>query len=319
MQLDGVLFMEGEGEPAEITHLKRDLRTVAADAAEIGEWLSSAMEASWAMAGSLVELDGLAGVLGERHRIIANDWQAASLSSLAGKIVARAVDLLDRVDFTPAALRTDLAGERISARRSVQRGGDAQPRGRPVQRFRRARQRQRTPLAGLPGPRSRGAPGARARGRRDVADGTSERHASVIEPVPSSTCPRCHLPRRGVLFGLAAAVSFGISAPLAKRLLDNVPAEMLAGLLYVGAFAALSIVRRRPTKEARLRRADAPRMALMILAGGIVAPVLLLVGLERVTGIAGSLLLNLEGPFTIVIGVAIFREHLHARHSSARS
>jgi len=116
--------------------------------------------------------------------------------------------------------------------------------------------------------------------------------------------------RRGVLFGLAAAVSFGISAPLAKRLLDNVSPEMLAGLLYVGAFAALSIVRRRPSAEARLRRADAPRMGLMILAGGIVAPVLLLLGLERVTGVAGSLLLNLEGPFTIVIGVAIFREHL---------
>ena len=116
--------------------------------------------------------------------------------------------------------------------------------------------------------------------------------------------------RRGVLFGLAAAVSFGISAPLAKRLLDNVSPEMLAGLLYVGAFAALSIVRRRPSAEARLRRADAPRMGLMILAGGIVAPVLLLLGLERVTGVAGSLLLNLEGPFTIVIGDAIFREHL---------
>jgi hypothetical protein len=116
-QLDGVLFMEGEGEPAEISHLKRDLRTVATDAAEIGEWLSSAMEASWAMAGSLVELDGLAEVLGERHRIIANDWQAASLSTLAGKIVARAVDLLDRIDFTPAALRADLAGKRVTARR----------------------------------------------------------------------------------------------------------------------------------------------------------------------------------------------------------
>jgi hypothetical protein len=117
VQLDGVLFMEGEGEPAEITHLKRDLRTVAADAAEVGEWLSSAMEASWAMAGSLLELDELADVLGERHRIIANDWQAASLSMLAGRIVGRAVDLLDRVDFTPAALRNDLAGDRVSARR----------------------------------------------------------------------------------------------------------------------------------------------------------------------------------------------------------
>ena len=117
VQLDGVLFMEGEGEPAEITHLKRDLSTVAADAAEIGEWLASAMEASWAMAGALLELDGLADVLGERHRIIANDWQAAALSALAGRIVARAVDLLDRIDFTPEALRGDIAGVRVSARR----------------------------------------------------------------------------------------------------------------------------------------------------------------------------------------------------------
>ena len=56
----------------------------------------------------------------------------------------------------------------------------------------------------------------------------------------------------------------------------------------------------------------------MILAGGIVAPVLLLLGLERVSGVAGSLLLNLEGPFTIVIGVAIFRSTSRARRSSVR-
>ena len=37
---------------------------------------------------------------------------------------------------------------------------------------------------------------------------------------------------------------------------------------------------------------------------------LLLLGLERVSGIAGSLLLNLEGPLTILIGVTLFREHL---------
>jgi len=51
-------------------------------------------------------------------------------------------------------------------------------------------------------------------------------------------------------------------------------------------------------------------MTLLILSGGVIAPVLLLLGLERVSGITGSLLLNLEGPLTIVIGVALFREHL---------
>jgi drug/metabolite transporter (DMT)-like permease len=116
--------------------------------------------------------------------------------------------------------------------------------------------------------------------------------------------------RRGLFIGLAAAVSFGVSAPLAKVLLDEVRPEMLAGLLYLGAFAALGLLGRRSTVEARLRRSDAPRMALMILAGGVLAPVLLLLGLERVSGVTGSLLLNLEGPMTIAVGVALFREHL---------
>jgi drug/metabolite transporter (DMT)-like permease len=48
----------------------------------------------------------------------------------------------------------------------------------------------------------------------------------------------------------------------------------------------------------------------MVVAGGVVAPVLLLLGLSRVSGVAGSLLLNLEGPFTIGVGILLFREHL---------
>src|SRR5205823_10186931 len=78
----------------------------------------------------------------------------------------------------------------------------------------------------------------------------------------------------------------------------------------LGAFVALSLVGRRSPTEAQLRRADTPRMTAMILAGGVIAPVLLLLGFERVSGVAGSLLLNLEGPLTIVVGVALFREHL---------
>jgi hypothetical protein len=106
-QLDGILFMEGEGEPSELVHLKRDLRTLASDAAAIGEWLAAAMQASWAMAGSVLDLDELGPVLGERHRIIANDWQAAGLSALAARLVDRAVEILDRIDFSPGALRSD--------------------------------------------------------------------------------------------------------------------------------------------------------------------------------------------------------------------
>jgi hypothetical protein len=112
LQLDGVLFMEGQGEPAEISRLKRDLRSLAEDQATTGRWLADAMAATWDAATALLEFPDLADQLGERHRIIANDWQAAELSLLSGRILDRAADLLDRVDFTPGALRADIAGPR---------------------------------------------------------------------------------------------------------------------------------------------------------------------------------------------------------------
>ena len=40
LQLDGVLFMEGEGEPAEIARVKRDLRAIGDEVAVTGAWLT---------------------------------------------------------------------------------------------------------------------------------------------------------------------------------------------------------------------------------------------------------------------------------------
>ena len=51
----------------------------------------------------------------------------------------------------------------------------------------------------------------------------------------------------------------------------------------------------------------------IIVTGGIAAPVLLMLGLERVSGIEGSLLLNLEGPLTLLIGIVVLREFLGRR------
>ncbi|MCU0268467.1 MAG: hypothetical protein MUF83_07445 [Acidimicrobiales bacterium] len=112
LQLDGVLFMEGEGEPTEITRIKRDLRTIGDDSIETGTWLAKAMEMTWDAATALVSYPELAGLLGDRHRIIANDWQAASMSSIAGRLLHRGVDLLDAVDLQPSAVRGDLDGPR---------------------------------------------------------------------------------------------------------------------------------------------------------------------------------------------------------------
>ncbi|GJF02424.1 hypothetical protein [Pseudonocardia sp. D17] len=115
--LDGALFMEGEGRPVEIEAMIAELRAAGAGFAAGGDWLATAMESSWHAAGSLLEFDVLADVFGERHRIIANDWLAARMQTLIGRLLERAAEMLDCIDFTPAALRVDLAGDRVVPRR----------------------------------------------------------------------------------------------------------------------------------------------------------------------------------------------------------
>jgi drug/metabolite transporter (DMT)-like permease len=127
--------------------------------------------------------------------------------------------------------------------------------------------------------------------------------------------------RRGALFGLAAATLFGASAPVAKLLLPGVGPLLLAALLYLGAGGVLSLYRlARPAgDETPLRRADGWLLAGIVVTGGMLGPVLMLVGLARLSAVAGALLLNLEAPFTILIAVLLFGEHLgrHAARAAA--
>jgi drug/metabolite transporter (DMT)-like permease len=122
---------------------------------------------------------------------------------------------------------------------------------------------------------------------------------------------------RGALFGLCAAALFGLSAPLAKVLLGTISPVLLAGLLYLGAALGLWVHRAvaPPTNEAQLGRADARKLAIVVLAGGVAGPALMLFGLSKVTALTGSLLLNLEAPFTVLLAVLFFREHL-GRHAA---
>jgi len=121
--------------------------------------------------------------------------------------------------------------------------------------------------------------------------------------------------RDGVAAALMAAALFGVGTPIAKLLLPGTGPLLLAGLLYLGAGIGLSVlglVRRAP-REAPLRRSDLPLLAGVVLAGGVAAPVLLLLGLEQLPAVDASLLLNLEAPFTVLLAVALFGEHLGAR------
>lgn len=117
---------------------------------------------------------------------------------------------------------------------------------------------------------------------------------------------------RGAALGLTAAALFGVSAPLAKILLGSISPVLLAGLLYGGAAFGLWTHRLcvGRSAEAALERKDVPTLGAVVLTGGILGPVLMLFGLERVSALSGSLLLNLEAPFTILLAITLFREHL---------
>ena len=113
IQHDGLLFMEGEGEPTEISQLKRSLKNISEDSEKAGVWLSKAMENSWQAAINLMKIPTLEAVLGERHRIIINDWQASHLSILIAKLLERSLLILDQIDFNPKAIRDDISTRKM--------------------------------------------------------------------------------------------------------------------------------------------------------------------------------------------------------------
>ena len=124
----------------------------------------------------------------------------------------------------------------------------------------------------------------------------------------------------GAATALGSALLFGASTPFAKLLLgDGVDPWLLAGLLYLGSGTGLGIIglwqrlNGRAVAEAPLRRADLPWLALVVLAGGIIGPVLLMVGLAQTSAAAAALLLNVEGFATMCIAWLVFRENVDRR------
>ena len=111
------------------------------------------------------------------------------------------------------------------------------------------------------------------------------------------------------LWCLAAAALFGASTPLSKGLLRSLGPFSLAGLLYLGAAAAVVPFARRNGSGER-RRENRWRLAGAVVAGGVLGPVLLLIGLKQTSAASVSLWLNLETVATAVLAAAFFREHL---------
>ena len=125
----------------------------------------------------------------------------------------------------------------------------------------------------------------------------------------------------GYIGAITSAVLFGISSTLNKLALENVNPLVVAGMIYfVGGVLLfgihlsplhkklLALFETSTETETKISKKDYRTLALVILCGSIIAPFMLLYGLNETTAINTSLLLNTECLFTVLIAFAFLRE-----------
>jgi drug/metabolite transporter (DMT)-like permease len=118
---------------------------------------------------------------------------------------------------------------------------------------------------------------------------------------------------RGGALAVLAALLFGVSTPLVQRLGAGLGAFTTAALLYAGAALVGALLRQPLTHEARLVRADLPRLLAMAAFGAVLGPVGLAWGLQHTSGTSASLMLTLEAVFTAVLAWRLYGESLGPR------
>jgi len=118
------------------------------------------------------------------------------------------------------------------------------------------------------------------------------------------------------MLGLASALLFGAATPASKALLSSIQAQALAGLLYLGA--ALIVLPAAIREQTFRWPWRAGRSTLLLLTGatvlgGIIGPLLILLGLKITSSGSVALWLNLEFVATVILGHFVFHEHLVPR------
>lgn len=117
---------------------------------------------------------------------------------------------------------------------------------------------------------------------------------------------------------ILAAALFGISSPVSKLLLVEIPSTLMASLLYLGAGVGMLVINivkklsKREQIEAKMTKKEMPYIIGIIILD-IAAPVCLMIGLSKTTSANASLLNNFEIVATSLIALLIFKEAIGKR------
>ncbi|WP_298266887.1 DMT family transporter [Geobacter sp.] len=123
---------------------------------------------------------------------------------------------------------------------------------------------------------------------------------------------------KGLHAALLSAILFGMSPVACKAIVGQMPASLLAGLLYLGSGLGLTgavLHHKLPIFDivSSLSRRQWVYLAVAIAAGGVAAPLFLAFGIRYGTATEVSLLLNFETVATTVLAWLIFHEHIGYR------
>ena len=118
--------------------------------------------------------------------------------------------------------------------------------------------------------------------------------------------------KTAIIAGLLSGLLFGIATPFSKLLLSNLNSFQLAGLLYLGAGIAMipAIMRTGSQIKLLFNKNNLIRTLGIVLFGGLLGPLLLLIGLRLANAASVSIWLNMELVATAILGVLIFKDSL---------
>jgi drug/metabolite transporter (DMT)-like permease len=120
----------------------------------------------------------------------------------------------------------------------------------------------------------------------------------------------------GIIYAILAALFYAINVPCSKAMLSNVSPTYMAAFLYLGAGIGVGIMYifrfSNEPEVKRLKKKDAPYTIAMVVLD-IIAPILLMTGINIGTAANASLLGNFEIAATTLIAYMVFKEQVSKR------